>query len=123
MDLNKQLKERLHEKINQQKNSRYQLKLKDQRKINKQVDLEKKQMDTDPRITPVMKKWFIDAMGASPEYDVKNPVYILDNLETEKLKFYNFLASYLNNVKTDMDDWKQNMLIGYNKLENSFEKE
>lgn len=123
MDLNKQLKERLHDKIQQQKNSRYQIKLKDQRKINKQVDMEKKQMDTDSRVTPVMKKWFMDAMSASPDYDVKNPVYILDNLETEKLKFYNFLAKYLTNVKTDMDEWKQTMMVGYNKLDNSFEKE
>jgi hypothetical protein len=123
MDLNKELKQRLKNKIEEKKNNRIFMKKKEIRDLNNQVEDEMKTMEKDPRITPIMKNWFLQAMNATRDRDVKYPVYILDNLESEKVKFYDFLVKYMEIVDIEMNDWKNGYMDGYNKLKTEYEKE
>lgn len=123
MDLNKHLKLKLQQKINDQKQNRFHLKRKEKLRLDKQVDQDKKEMDTDTRLTPVMKKWFIDAMASSPNIEVKTPSYILNNKDEEKLKFYNFLIKYIEEIKSEVDLYKNDMMKGLDRIELEHEKE
>ncbi len=123
MDLNKELKQRLKNKIEEGKNNRTQMKKKEIRKLNNQVEEEMKIMNKDPRVTPLMKNWFFQAMDTNRYKDIKYPVYILDNLENEKIKFYDFLIKYIDIIDTEMGAWKDGYMDGYNKLKTELEKE
>jgi len=123
MDLNKELKQRLKNKIDEQKNNRLHMKNKEIRKLNNEVKYEMKTMENDKRVTPIMKNWFLQAMNSTRDRDVKYPVYILDNLESEKIKFYDFLIKYIEIVNIEMKEWKDGLMVGYNKLNTDYEKQ
>ena len=118
-----QLRRRLREKLNQKKLQNTQLPIKTQRKINKQVDDDKKLMANDPRITSIIRGYYIDAMASSHNLNVVNPVIILNDIEKYKLEYYSFLANFMKEVKLDVDIWEKDMMIGYNKLISEVEKE
>ena len=82
MDQKKILHDKLKQKIQEKNSQRFQLKKKSLEKIKREVDEEKKKMDTDQRVSYLMKKAYVDAMGSSPDMsDIKNPIYVLDHME------------------------------------------
>jgi hypothetical protein len=123
MDLNKELRARLREKIETNRINRQGISLKEKKKLDKQVSKDKKEMDADKRITPVMKTWFMNAMASSLKIDVNTPSYILNNLEEEKLKFYKFIIKFMKEVKLDVEEWKTNIMKGLDKIETKVERE
>jgi len=118
-----QLRRRLREKLNQKKIQNTQLSNKEKRKIFRQVDDDKKLLANDPRISPIMKGYYIDAMASSHNVDVVNPVLILNDIEKYKTEYYEFLANFMKEVKLDVELWKKDMMVGYNKLISEVEKE
>lgn len=118
-----QLRRRLREKLNQKKLQNTQLTTKEKRKIYKQVDDDKKLLANDPRVTSIMKGYYIDAMASSHNVNVINPVLILNDIEKYKVEYYEFLANFMKDVTKDVDLWKKDMMIGYNKLISEVEKE
>jgi hypothetical protein len=123
MDLNKQLRERLKEKRTMLRNQSYTMSPTIKRKMDKQVSKDKREMEKDTRLTPVMKKWFMEAMASSLTIDVKTPSYILNNLDQEKLEFYKFITKYMGEVRKDVDDWKKGMMPGLDKIDTPFERD
>jgi molecular chaperone DnaK (HSP70) len=124
MDLNKILSDKLKDKIAQKKTERFHIKAKQQRKIKKDIDEEKKALVSDPRITALMRRMYVDAVTYSPNIEnVKNPIYILDNMEESKLKFYEFLTKYSADVIKEVNSWKEDMLLPYHKMETQEEKD
>jgi hypothetical protein len=122
MDPKEELKLKLREKINQIKQKNYKMPKKDQIKMEKDIHKEKKEFDTDKRLTPLMRKWFIEAMKTSPNIDVKSPSYILNNKEEEKIKFYKFLTNFIDDVKVEVDLYKNDMMKVYDKIPTLEEK-
>jgi len=118
-----QLRRRLREKLNQKKLQNTQLSTKEKRKIYKQVDDDKKLIKNDPRITSIMSGYYVDAMASSHNVNVVNPVHILNDVEKYKTEYYEFLATFMKEVKLDVELWKKEMMIGYNKLISEVEKE
>lgn len=123
MDLNKELRQKLRQKIIENKQKNFQLPRRETLKLDKQIHKDKREMDTDKRLTPVMKKWFIDAMGSSPNIDVKTPSYILNNKDEEKLKFYKFLFKFIDDVKAEIDLYKSDMMKGLDKIDSPIERD
>jgi hypothetical protein len=118
------LKDRLHQKIAQARIKNSPIGPNAERKIKKDIDIEKKLVDNDPRITQTMKKLYITAIGNSPNIDkIDNPVYILNNMELCSIKFYKFLEKFIKIAKDDVDDWKTEMTARANKLPSSHERE
>ena len=97
--------------------------MKEKRKLDKQVDKDKKEMMADTRVTPLMRNWFLSAMASSLKIDVNTPSYILNNLDEEKLKFYKFITKYVAEIKLDIDAWKIEMMKGLDKIQTKFEKD
>jgi len=118
-----QLRRRLREKLNQKKIQNTQLTIKEQRKIYKQVDNDKKLMTNDSRITPIIKGYYIDAMASSHNVNVINPVLILNDIEKYKIEYYEFLVNYMKDSKKEVDLWEKEMMVGYNRLISEVEKE
>lgn len=118
-----QLRRKLREKLNQKKLQNTQLTVKQRRKIYKQVDDDKKLMKNDPRITSIISGYYIDAMASSQNLNVINPVHILNSIEKYKVEYYEFLANFMKEVKLDVELWKKDMMVGYNKLISEVEKE
>jgi len=118
-----QLRKKLREKLNQKKLQNTQLSNKEKRKIYRQADDDKKLMAEDPRITSIMRGYYIDAMASSHNLSVVNPVLILNNIEKHRTEYYEFLANFMKEVKLDVELWKKDMMIGYNKLISEVEKE
>jgi len=118
-----QLRRKLREKLNQKKLQNTQLTVKQTRKIYKQVDDDKKLMKNDPRITSIISGYYIDAMASSQNLNVINPVHILNSIEKYKVEYYEFLANFMKEVKLDVELWKKDMMVGYNKLISEVEKE
>jgi hypothetical protein len=111
IDKRKILKEKLQQKIAANKLKNNPIGPNAERKIQKEIDAEKKLIDNDKRITPTMKKLFIRAIASSPNIEkVDNPVYILDNIELVSLNFYKFLEKFMKIAKEDVDDWKKEMI-------------
>lgn len=123
MDLNKELRERLREKRQQIHNQNHQMGFKEKRKLDKQIEKDKKEMMTDIRVTPLMRNWFLSAMASSMKIDVNTPSFILNNLDEEKLKFYKFITKYITEIKLDIDAWKNDMMKAHEKIQNKFEKD
>ena len=124
MDTKQILRDKLKQKIQEKNSQRYQLTKKSLEKIKKTVDEDKKQMDTDPRVSYLMKKAYVDAMGSSPDMtDIKNPVYVLDHMEESKIKFYEFLTKFMGIVVKDVDAWKSEMVERCQGLSTSHEKQ
>jgi hypothetical protein len=122
MDLNKTLRQKLRDKIDEKKNQRFQPKSSEVQKVNNQIEEEVKIMNKDKRVNAVMKNWFLEAMKVSPDMEVRYPVYILDNIETEKIKFYEFLIKFMKFVDSEMEEWKDPLLKGIAKLSSELEK-
>jgi len=111
IDKRKILKEKLQQKIAENKIKNNPIGPKAERKIQKEIDAEKKLIDNDKRITQTMKTLFIRAIGSSPNIEkIDNPVYILDNMELVSLKFYKFLEKFMKIAREDVDDWKKEMI-------------
>ena len=118
-----QLRRKLREKLNQKKLQNTQLTVKQTRKIYKQVDDDKKLMKNDPRITSIISGYYIDAMASSQNLNVINPVHILNSIDKYKVEYYEFLTNFMKEVKLDVELWKKDMMVGYNKLISEVEKE
>jgi hypothetical protein len=124
MDTKQILRNKLKQKIQEKSSQRYQLTKKSLEKIKRNVDDEKKQMDTDTRVSYLMKKAYVEAMGSSPDMtDIKNPVYVLDHMEESKIKFYEFLTKFMGIVVKDVDAWKAEMVERCQGLSTSYEKQ
>jgi hypothetical protein len=124
LDKRKELKEKLHQKIAQNKLKNNPIGPNAERKIQKEIDAEKKLIDNDKRINQTMKKLYINAIASSPNIDkIDNPVYILDNMELVSIKFYKFLEKFILVAKTDVDDWKKEMIGRSENLSTIREKE
>lgn len=123
MDLNKELRQRLRDKRQEIHNKNHQMSLKEKRKLDKQIDKDKKEMLADTRVTPLMKNWFLSAMSSSLKIDVNTPSYILNNLDEQKLKFYKFITKYITEIRLDVDVWKNDMLKGLDKIDTQFERD
>jgi hypothetical protein len=118
-----QLRRKLREKLKQRKLNNTHLSNKEVRKIHKQVDDDKKLMKNDPRITSIISGYYIDAMASSHNLNVVNPVHILNDIEKYKTEYYEFLTTFMKVVKMDVESWKKEMMLGYNKLISEVEKE
>ena len=123
MDLNKELRQKLRQKMIENKQKNFQLPRKESLKLDKQIHKDKREMETDTRVTPVMKKWFIEAMGSSQHIDVMTPSFILNNKDEEKLKFYKFLFKYIDDVKAEVDLYKSDMMKGLDKIDTPIERD
>ena len=103
------LRKKLHDKINMKNQQRYHVSLQQRKKIEKQVDKEKKLNDNDPRVTQLMKDYYVNALRAYPNQDIYDPHTILENAEEEKLKYYNVCIRLLkdnnNNSEIDTSDF------------------
>jgi len=96
-----QLKQKLHDKINQNKqlNNRPSERMK--HKLEKDAKKEKKEVDNDPRVTHNMKHYFIKALRTYEGLDLANPVEILNNPDKYKLDYYKFSIELLKNNNND----------------------
>jgi hypothetical protein len=122
--LREQLKKKLQNKINEKKLKNLQISEKAEKKIQKEIKNEKKLIETDKRVNPIMRRLYIEAATSNPNItDVSNPVYILDNLDETKLKFYKFLATYIEQIKKDIKIWKDDMILRGSNIKLAGEKE
>ena len=64
-------------------------------KLEKQAAKEKKEVDNDPRITFLMKEYFVYALRMYKGVDLPNPHEILENKEKYELSYYNFSIDLL----------------------------
>jgi len=122
--LREQLKKKLRDNLAKKKLQSLQISEKAEKKIQKEIKLEKKLIESDKRVNPIMRKLYIEAATSNPNItDVMNPVYILDHLDETKLKFYKFLANYIEQIKKDIKIWKDDMIQRSNKIKLVGEKE
>jgi len=96
-----QLRQKLHDKINQSKQINNKPSLQMKQKLEKDAKKEKKLVDNDPRVTDAMRGYFIKALRKYEGLDLANPVEILDNPEKYKLEYYNFSIELLKNNNND----------------------
>lgn len=99
----KELLNKLHNKINIKHNERFITSQQKINKMNKDIKKEKKQNDQDPRVTQLMKNYFINAMQKYPTYNVLDPHTILENEEEYKLQFLNFCIKLLKKNNNNLD--------------------
>jgi hypothetical protein len=119
-----ELKAKLKQMMNDRKIQEFQMPKKEQRKLEKEIKADQKLIETDPRVTKIMRDWFIEAMKSSSKIsDIKSPPYILNNMEAEKLKFYNFLTKYMKTIEKEIADWKAHMTKAMMKLELQSERD
>jgi hypothetical protein len=96
-----QLKQKLREKINKSKEITNKPSAQMKQKLEKDAKKEKKEVDNDPRVTLVMKNYFIKALQSYPGLDLANPVEILNNPDEYKLEYYNFATDLLKKSNND----------------------
>ena len=96
-----ELKQKLKDRINQNKqiNNKPSHKLK--QKLEKDAKKEKQEVDNDPRVTHNMKHYFIKALRTYEGLDLANPVEILNNPEKYKLDYYKFSIDLLKKNNGD----------------------
>jgi len=82
-----ELLNKLHENINKKREERLIIRPKIMKRLNEEVELEKKQNDTDPRVTTIMKEYFIKALKTYQGYDMPSPIKILENRDEYELKY------------------------------------
>jgi hypothetical protein len=82
-----ELLNKLHENINKKRDERLTVSPHVMNKLNKEVTEEKKQNDSDPRVTLIMKDYFVKALKTYPGYDMPSPIKILNNRDEHELKF------------------------------------
>jgi hypothetical protein len=94
---------KLHNKINKLHDERYKPSAQQMNKIEKEMKLEKKLNDNDPRVTQLMKDYFIHAMKTYPTQNILDPHSLLENEDEYKLKFLNFCIKLLKKSNNDLD--------------------
>jgi len=99
----KELLDKLHNKIKLKHNDRFKPSQQKVEKIKKDIKLEKKKNDEDPRVTKLMKDYFVHALQTYPTYDLVDPHTILENKDEYSLKFLNFSIKLLNNNNNNID--------------------
>jgi len=95
------LKQKLKDKITQEKNNRNKISEQTKKKLEKDAKLEKKEVDNDPRVTFKMKQLFIIALKSYPGMDLANPHEILNNKDEYTLNYYNFSIKLLKENNND----------------------
>ena len=101
------LREKLHNKINSLHANRLKPSPAKVNKLKKEVDLEKKRNDNDPRVTQSMKNYFIEALRSYKTIEIPDPHTILENKEKYTLDYYNFCIKLLeknNNNQEILDN-------------------
>jgi hypothetical protein len=103
LNTREQLRQKLHDKINQnkQKNNKPSFQMK--QKLEKDAKREKAIVDNDTRVTDKMKYKFIMALKSYEGIDLANPVEILNNPDKYKLDYYKFCINLLNNNNNNSD--------------------
>jgi len=95
------LRQKLRDKLNkskQPKPSAQQV-----NKVTKMVNKEKKANDNDPRVTPIMNKYFINALKANPGEPLKSPHELLENAVEEKLNYYKLCIKILKDSNNNTE--------------------
>ena len=95
--LRKQLQLRLNDTIKLKNQERTQISAQQKKKIEKQVDKEKKLNDNDPRVTQLMKDYYVNALKLYPTQEIYDPHTILEHMEEEKLKYYKLCITIMKN--------------------------
>lgn len=98
-----QLKQKLRDKINQNKLKNNKPSIQMKQKLEKDAKREKTIVDSDPRVTDKMKYLFIRALKSYEGIDLANPVEILNNPDKYKLDYYNFSIQLLKNNNNNND--------------------
>ena len=98
-----ELLNKLHENINKKREDRYIVRPRIMKRLNDEVELEKKQNDSDPRVTTIMKEYFLKALKTYPGYDMPSPIKILENKDEYELKYIKFCIKLLKDNKNDPD--------------------
>jgi len=99
----KELIQKLHSKINKLHDDRLKPSQQKINKIEKEMKLEKKLNDEDPRVTQLMKDYFIHAMRVYPSQNILDPHSLLEKEDEYKLKFMNFCINLLKKNNNDFD--------------------
>jgi hypothetical protein len=99
----KELINKLHNKINKLHDERYKPSIQKMNKMEKEMKLEKKLNDEDPRVTQLMKDYFIHAMRVYPSQNILDPHSLLEKEDEYKLKFMNFCINLLKKNNNDLD--------------------
>lgn len=95
------LKQKLQQKINKQKQEREKPSPQEVKKLEKDAKKEKKEVDTDPRVTDRMRNLFIRALRSYEGLDLANPVEILNNPDKYKLEYYKFTIELMKKNNND----------------------
>jgi len=98
-----ELVNKLNSKINELQNNRYSVSPQKMKQINKQIKKEKKLNDNDPRVTPIMNDYYVNALKSLPGYELPDPHTILEKKEEHTLKYYNFCIKLLKNNNNNQD--------------------
>jgi hypothetical protein len=98
-----ELLNKLHENINKKRDERLTVSPHVMKKLNKEVTEEKKQNDSDPRVTPIMKDYFIKALKTYPGYDMPSPIKILNSRDEYELKFIKLCIKLLKDNDNNSD--------------------
>jgi hypothetical protein len=98
-----QLKQKLRDKINQNKLKNNKPSVQMKQKLEKDAKREKAIVDNDPRVTDKMKYLFIRALKSYEGIDLANPVEILNNPDKYQLDYYNFSIQLLKNNNNNND--------------------
>jgi hypothetical protein len=97
------LKLKLQEKRQELFNKRNPISEQTRKKITKEIDMEKKLNDQDPRVTQLMNNYFVQALKTFPTLTIHNPHTLLENREKETLKYYQFCIKLLNENNNNQD--------------------
>jgi hypothetical protein len=98
-----ELVNKLNTKINELQNNRYSVSPQKMKQINKQIKKEKKLNDNDPRVTPIMNDYYVNALKSLPGYELPDPHTILEKKEEYTLKYYNFCITLLKNNNNNQE--------------------
>ena len=89
------LQRKLAEKIKLAKDRQSKPSQQQLNKLEKQAAKEKKEVDNDPRVTFLMKEYFVYALRMYEGVDLPNPHEILENKDKYLLSYYNFSIDLL----------------------------
>lgn len=89
------LQQKLAEKIKLAKDKGLKPSQQQLNKLEKQAAKEKKEVDNDPRVTFLMKEYFVYALRMYEGVDLPNPHEILENKDKYELSYYNFSIDLL----------------------------
>ncbi len=98
-----ELLDRLHKKLIKKQEERYKPSQQKLNKIEKEVKKEKKRNDEDPRVTQLMKDYFIHAIKQYPKVEIPDPHTILENKDEFTLKYYKLAMKLLKENNNDAE--------------------